>query len=206
MFQDLGKHLQATKEEANECPSLPQEVFNSPRFQDFDFGNSNGPVPFVASGTKPLTLLEPIPEPVSTGIFNIASTSFASTSLAQPPPNTFDLPQFGQVVLVGLMVSRSHLRFSHEAIHRSHQAWIPYTCPLGEHVSSAGTYIPALHQRVTPHSIPSLSESLHCFCPPSHACTYIIASFFTPGLCSLGAWEFFCTGVTTYASIGLYVR
>ena len=41
---------------------------------------------------------------------------------------------------------------------------------VGRHVTGAGKYIPVLHQRVTPHRLLSLSESLHCFARLPHSC------------------------------------
>lgn len=87
----LEKCPKAINEETNESPSLPQEVFNPPRFQDFAFGASSSAVPFVGNEIKPSALPEPTPEPVPTGNFNISSTS-----LAQAPQTTSDPPRFGQ--------------------------------------------------------------------------------------------------------------
>ena len=101
MFQDLLKCPKAINEEANESPSLPQEAFNPPRFQDFEFGGSSSAVPFVGSETSPSALPEPTPEPIPTGIFN-----FSNTFLAKAPQDTFDPPRLGQNFAFGRTNSR----------------------------------------------------------------------------------------------------
>ena len=80
----------------------------------------------------------------------------------------YDYDEFFQMLrkwlfaLVGLVVSRSHIASSVSGI-------------LGDHVSIAGSFIPALHQGVTLHSIPSFSESLHCFPAPPRL--YIVSFY-----------------------------
>lgn len=90
-FQDLGEGTETVNKEANTTPSLPQEAFSAPRFEDLKFGGSSGGVPVFGSEIKSLALPEPTLEPASTGIFNASSTSSA-----QALRNAYDPPQFKQ--------------------------------------------------------------------------------------------------------------
>ena len=53
---------------------------------------------------------------------------------------------------------------------------------VGDTCSLRATYPPVLHLSMALHSISSLSEPLHTFCP-THPHLYIASYYFTPGLC-----------------------
>ncbi len=84
IFQGLEEGNEATNEEASDIPSLPKEVFNAPRFEDFDFGGSSSGVPFT--GSK----VEPTSEPTSTGLFNLSSASIAQAPMTAHGPPRFE--------------------------------------------------------------------------------------------------------------------
>lgn len=89
--QDLIKSPEDTNEEANDSASVLQDVFNPPRFQDFNFGGSSSAVHFIGNETKPSALPELISEPKPFSIFNISNTSSVQAS-----QSAIDPPRFGQ--------------------------------------------------------------------------------------------------------------
>ena len=91
IFQDLGEGTETVIEEANTTPSLPQEAFSAPRFEELNFGGSSGGLPVFGSETNFSPIPEPTTAPVSTGIFTASSISSA-----QALRNAYDPPRFGQ--------------------------------------------------------------------------------------------------------------
>ena len=92
IFQDARVGNDATNEEASDIPSVPKEVFNAPKFQNFDFVGSSSGIPFTGSQTNSSATAGPTSEPTPTTLFNLPHASPPEG----PTTTTHDPPRFEQ--------------------------------------------------------------------------------------------------------------